>query len=338
MRVKTLAWAVLLLLALLAAGVAVAYRAWLEQPLPLRQAANAQVLDVTVAPRASAGDISRTLHRAGVAVPPRWLTAWFVWSGVAQRLRAGSYELPPGITPLQLRRMLVQGKQATRRVTLPEGWHFAQWRQALTQAPNLKPDTMGLPDSAIMQRLGLSGLSPEGAFFPDTYVYPKNSSDWVVWEQAAKAMQRVVAQAWAQRAPNLALRSPREAVVLASLIEKETGRAADRALISGVFHNRLRLGMRLQTDPSVIYGLGDKFNGNLQRHHLRRDGPYNTYTRGGLPPTPIAMPGLASLQAALHPAATDALYFVARGDGSSQFSRTLREHNAAVRRYQLGKP
>ena len=338
MRVKTLAWAVLLLLALLVAGAAVAYREWLERPLPLRQAAGAQVLDVTVAPRASAGDIARTLHRAGVAVPPRWLAAWFVWSGVAQRLQAGSYELPPGITPVQLRRMLVQGEQATRRVTLPEGWHFAPWRQALAQAPDLNADTAGLSASAIMQRLGLDGMSPEGAFFPDTYTYPKNSSDWVVWEQAAKAMQRVVAQVWAQRAPNLALRSPREAVVLASLIEKETGQAADRALISGVFHNRLRLGMRLQTDPSVIYGLGGEFDGNLQRHHLRRDGPYNTYTRGGLPPTPIAMPGLASLQAALHPAATEALYFVARGDGSSQFSRTLREHNAAVRRYQLGKP
>jgi len=338
MRLKTLAWVMALLVALTGAAATWAYQAWLQRPLPVLAFAQDQVLEVTVPERAGASAVAQVLARAGVAVPPRVLSLWFVWSDVAHRLQAGSYEFPAGVTPTQLRRMLVRGEQAMRRVTLPEGWHFAQWRQALAQAANLRPDSATLPASAIMQRLGLGNQSPEGAFFPATYAYPKNSSDWVVWEQAARAMQQVVAKAWGERAPNLPLQTPHEAVVLASLIEKETGRAADRAMISGVFHNRLRLGMRLQTDPSVIYGLGDAFDGDLKRVHLRRDGPYNTYTRRGLPPTAIAMPGLASLQAALNPASTEALYFVARGDGSSQFSRTLREHNQAVRRYQLGQP
>ena len=338
MRLKTLAWVMAWLVALTGAAATWAYHAWLQRPLPVLAFAQDQVLEVTVPERAGASAVAQVLARAGVALPPRVLSLWFVWGDVAHRLQAGSYEFPAGVTPTQLRRMLVRGEQAMRRVTLPEGWHFAQWRQALAQAADLRPDTATLPASAIMQRLGLGNQSPEGAFFPATYAYPKNGSDWVVWEQAARAMQRVVAKAWAERAPNLPLRTPHEAVVLASLIEKETGRAADRAMISGVFVNRLRLGMRLQTDPSVIYGLGDAFDGDLKRVHLRRDGPYNTYTRRGLPPTAIAMPGLASLQAALNPASTEALYFVARGDGSSQFSRTLREHNRAVRRYQLRQP
>ena len=188
-----------------------------------------------------------------------------------------------------------------------------------------------------MAALGRPGVAPEGRFFPDTYTYGKGSSDLAVLRRALHAMDRHLEAAWAQRAPDLPLKSADEALVLASIVEKETGRPEDRALVAGVFANRLRVGMLLQTDPTVIYGMGEKFDGNLRRRDLVTDTPFNTYTRPGLPPTPIAMPGKASLLAAVQPADTRALYFVARGDGSSQFSETLPEHNRAVNRYQRGQ-
>jgi UPF0755 protein len=198
----------------------------------------------------------------------------------------------------------------------------------------VKHDSAGLSDAEVMARLDVPGRNPEGLFFPDTYLFGKGTSDLAILRRAYKAMDRQLEAAWQQRAPDLPYRSPYEALIMASVIEKETGQATDRALIGGVFVNRLRLGMMLQTDPSVIYGLGEKFDGNLRKKDLRADTPHNTYTRAGLPPTPIAMPGQASLAAALNPAKTTALYFVARGDGSSVFSRTLPEHERAVTRYQ----
>jgi UPF0755 protein len=222
-------------------------------------------------------------------------------------------------------------------LTLVEGWNFTQVRAALLKAELLKPDTRGLAPELIMDMLGKPGVAPEGRFFPDTYMYAKGSSDLALLKRALHAMDKHLDAAWAQRQPGTVLQTPEQALILASIIEKETGRASDRPMISGVFNNRLRMGMLLQTDPTVIYGLGATFDGNLRRSHLKADTPWNTYTRGGLPPTPIAMPGRAALQAAVQPAPTQALYFVARGDGSSQFSDNLDAHNRAVNKYQRGQ-
>jgi UPF0755 protein len=332
------------LTALLLAGLLVAAGLawWLHAPMALRLAAGAGVLDLRVPAGASAQRVAREAVAAGVGEPAWLLQLAFRASGRAQLVKAGSYELSPGITPLQLLDKLVRGDQALRSVTLVEGWTFAQMRVALLKADHLSPDSQALEAKNIMNFVGHTGLAPEGRFFPDTYVYPKNSSDMDVLRQAAAAMDRKLADAWAQRLPGLPLQSPDEALTLASLVEKETGHEADRAQVAGVFVNRLRAGMRLQTDPSVIYGVlqsgASGFDGRLHRKHLDADTPYNTYTRPGLPPTPIAMPGWASLLAAVRPASTPALYFVARGDGSSQFSTTLAEHNQAVRRHILNKP
>jgi UPF0755 protein len=233
--------------------------------------------------------------------------------------------------------MLVRGEESLRSVTLVEGWNWRQVRQALSRAEQLRPDTENLSDEMIMSQLGRAGLPAEGRFFPDTYTYAKGSSDLAVLRRALHAMDKKLDAAWAQRASDTPLKTPTEALILASIVEKETGKPADRAVIAGVFVNRLRIGMMLQTDPTVIYGLGEAFDGNLRKRHLQADTAWNTYTRAGLPPTPIAMPGKASLLAAVQPAQTKALYFVARGDGSSQFSATLDEHNRAVNKFQRGQ-
>jgi UPF0755 protein len=252
-------------------------------------------------------------------------------------MRAGSYEIPPGTSPHRLLNMLVRGEESLRAVTIVEGWNWRQVRQVLAKAESLKPDSRALSDEALMVQLGRPGVAPEGRFYPDTYSYAKGSSDLAVLKRAMKAMDKQVQQAWALRQPGASVNSPEEALILASIVEKETGKGSDRPLISGVFNNRLRIGMRLQTDPTVIYGLGEAFDGNLRRVHLTNDTPWNTYTRTGLPPTPIAMPGKSALLAAVQPAKTAAIYFVAKGDGSSHFSATLDEHNRAVNRYQRGQ-
>jgi UPF0755 protein len=317
---------------LVAAGtLALAAAWWVHSPLvPVGQAA----VDVTIHNGDSAERAARRIVQAGVVTPPWLLHAWLRLSGEARQIKAGSYEIEPGTTPQHLLRKLVDGEQALLAVTIPEGWTFSQMRAALAAAPHLKPDTQRLSGADLMNLLGRAGVHPEGRFFPDTYRYGKHSSDEAVYRAALQAMDRQLAAAWAQRSPNLPLKSADEALTLASIVEKETGRDSDRGEIAGVFANRLRIGMRLQTDPTVIYGVGSGFDGNLTRAHLQTDTPYNTYTRGGLPPTPIALPGRASLMAAVQPSATAALYFVARGDGSSAFSATLAEHNRAVDRYQ----
>jgi UPF0755 protein len=315
---------------------------WLNAPLALRLPADSTVVDLRVAPGWAAPRVARETVSAGVAEPTWLLLLGLRLSGQAPLVKAGSYEIAPGTTPLQLLDKLVRGEQALRSVTLLEGWTFAQMRQALQNAEQISTDTKAMDAENIMKMIGRAGQFPEGRFFPDTYVYPKHGSDVDVWRQAATAMDKKLAQAWAMRQPDLPLKTPEDVLVLASIVEKETGLDADRAQVAGVFINRLRLGMRLQTDPAVIYGasLAGELEGGvrLRRRHLDADTPYNTYTRVGLPPTPIAMPGWASLQAAVQPAKTTALYFVARGDGSSQFSATLAEHNQAVRRYILKKP
>jgi UPF0755 protein len=239
------------------------------------------------------------------------------------------------VTPLELLGKLTRGDVTQAEVKLIEGWTFRQFRLALDESPYLRHDTKGMDNSQIMARIGASESDPEGLFFPDTYLFAKGSADLAVLRRSYRAMQRHLAQEWAARDANVPYRTPYEALIMASIIEKETGRPAERDLIGGVLVNRLRIGMRLQADPTVIYGLGASFDGNLTKAHLQQDGPYNTYTRAGLPPTPIDMPSLASLRAALKPAKTDALYYVSRGDGSSEFSRTLNDHNRAVTKYQL---
>jgi UPF0755 protein len=320
----------LLLAALLIGGTAFW---WVTQPMDTGRNA----LDLAIEPGTSAKAIAQAVTDAGVDTSPTLLYAWFRLSGQSRQMRAGSYEIAPGTSPQRLLNMLVRGEESLRTVTIVEGWNWRQVRQALAKAENLKPDSRTLPDEALMAQLGRPGVAPEGRFYPDTYSYAKGTSDLAVLQRAMKAMDKQLQKAWEARQPGAALQSPEQALILASIVEKETGKAQDRAQISGVFNNRLRIGMRLQTDPTVIYGLGEAFDGNLRRIHLQTDNPWNTYTRGGLPPTPIAMPGKAALLAAVQPAKTSAIYFVAKGDGSSHFSATLDEHNRAVNRYQRGQ-
>jgi UPF0755 protein len=306
---------------------------WVHAPLTL----NAPLVDLSIEPGASPRDVATAVAKAGVAVQPQLLFAWFRISGKARQIRAGSYELQGDVTPFSLLQKMVQGDEASRSVTLVEGWNFRQVRDALQRAENLRPDSAQMSDAQIMEQLGRTGIAPEGRFFPDTYTYSKGASDLAVLQRALRAMDKHLAAAWEQRNTKLPLQSPDQALILASIIEKETGRTSDQPQISAVFHNRLLLGMRLQTDPTVIYGLGPSFDGNLRKIDLQTDTPFNTYTRAGLPPTPIAMPGRQALVAAVHPAPSKALYFVARGDGTSQFSETLDAHNRAVNQYQRGK-
>lgn len=311
---------------------------WLHSPMTWRVSPEEGVLAFSVPLGAHGQRVVREVVAAGVDEPVWLLTLFLRASGQAARIKAGSYEMDPSTTPLQWLDKLVRGDQALRSVTLVEGWNLRQVRAALALAPSLMPDSASLDDAELARALALDVASPEGRLFPDTYSYPKGSSDLDVLRQAAKALTERLDRVWAQRQPGLPLRSPTDALILASIVEKETGSEADRSLVAGVFINRLMLGMRLQTDPTVIYGAGPDFDGRLRRRHLDVDTPYNTYTRAGLPPTPIAMPSQASLMAVVQPAETQALYFVARGDGSSEFSTTLTEHNRAVRRYILKQP
>ncbi len=326
-------WRLLALVLLGAAAAAGGVAWWLSQPLPLASESVELSIEQGERPR----DIAQGWVRAGVQAPPWALYEWFRWSGDAKRIRAGSYEIGPGTTPRALLEKMVRGDETLATVRLIEGWTFRQFRAELAKAEALKPTTAGMSDAQLMEAIGSPGQAPEGRFYPDTYAYSKGSADLAVLKRAHRAMQRRVDEAWAARAADLPLRSPDEALILASIVEKETGAAAERGRIAAVFLNRLRLGMPLQTDPTVIYGLGAAFDGNLRKRDLQADTPFNTYTRAGLPPTPIAMPGAASLRAAVQPEASKALYFVARGDGSSEFSETLAEHNRAVNKYQRGR-
>lgn len=306
---------------------------WLHQPLDL----GPQPLELAIEPGTTPRGVARDVVAAGVQTDARLLYAWFRFSGQDRAIKAGNYEIPPGTTPIGLLRKLARGEEALRALTLVEGWNWHQVRQALAREDQLRPDSAQLTDEALMAQLGRPGVAPEGRFFPDTYTYAKGSSDIALLRRALHAMDRRLDAAWAQRAADTPLKSADQALILASIVEKETGKPSDRGQIAGVFTNRLRAGMLLQTDPTVIYGLGEKFDGNLRRRDLQADTPWNTYTRAGLPPTPIAMPGKAALLAAVQPDATRALYFVAKGDGTSHFSASLDEHNRAVNRFQRGQ-
>lgn len=252
------------------------------------------------------------------------------------RIKAGDFDLAPGTTPMQALAMFVEGRSVLSELRLPEGWRYSQALDLVAVHPDLThtlpPD---LTPEELMSRIGLPGEHPEGRFFPDTYRFTKGMRDVDFLRHAHALMVKTLNQEWSGRAADLPFDSPEQALIMASIVEKETGAAFERPRIAGVFTRRLRVGMRLQTDPTVIYGLGDAFDGNLRKVHLLTDGPYNSYTRGGLPPTPICLPGRAAIRAALHPEDDGSVFFVARGDGTHQFSKTLAEHDAAVRQYQL---
>lgn len=329
---KFLRWVVLLAFLATAAAAGAAWW-WLNRPLPLASDA----VEVSIEPGTTPRAIADAWVEAGVKVPPRLLYEWFRWSGDARRIRAGSYEIGRGTTARSLLNKMVQGDVTMSAVRVIEGWTFKQVRAELAKAEHLKADTAAMTEAQIMVALGEPGVAPEGRFFPDTYAYDKGSSDLGVLRRAHRAMKRRLEEAWAHRSPDTPLVNPDQLLTLASIVEKETGLPVDRTKVAAVFLNRLRLGMPLQTDPTVIYGLGDAFDGNLRRRDLTADGPYNTYLRTGLPPTPIAMPGKASLLAAAKPEPIKALYFVSRGDGTSEFSNDLAAHTRAVNKYQRGR-
>jgi UPF0755 protein len=303
---------------------------WVHAPLSLAT----PTVELSIEPGMAPREVAQAWVAAGVRTRPWLLYQWFRLSGQARRIRAGSYELEPGITPRGLLAKMVQGDEAFERVRLVEGWTFRQFRAELDRAPRLRHLSAAMSDADVMAALGMAGVAPEGRFFPDTYLYSRGVSDLTVLRRAAAEMRSRLAAAWAGRREGLPLQSPDDALTLASIVEKETGLAEDRARVAAVLLNRLKAGMPLQADPAVIYGLGDAFDGNLHKRDLQTDTPYNTYTRTGLPPTPISMPGQASLQAAVQPEATRALYFVSRGDGSSVFSDDLAAHNRAVNEFQ----
>ncbi len=331
-RVARAALLLLAALVLAIAGAAGAAWLWLDRPLALAT----ERVELSIEPGTPPRAVAEGWVAAGVQTSPRALYEWFRWSGLARSIRAGSYEVEPGITPRTLLDKMVRGDELLEQVRIIEGWTVRQMRAEIARAPNLRPASAKLSDAELMSALGAPGVPAEGRFFPDTYAYSRGVSDFTVLRRAHAAMQRHLEAAWAGRAPDLPLRSADEALILASIVEKETGRTDERLRIAGVFVNRLRIGMPLQTDPTVIYGLGERFDGNLRKRDLVADGPFNTYTRPGLPPTPIALPGEASLRAAVRPEPTRALYFVARGDGSSVFSDNLADHNRAVNQYQRG--
>ncbi len=323
---------ILVLLASFAAAWAMMeYRRFIDTPLSLPQEGGL----VTVAQGSSLATLSRQLAEQGYLDDPLYLRLLARWDGTASRIQAGEYRIPAGTRPRELLALLVAGRVTSYSLTLVEGWTFKQVMAAIRANDALKQTLQGLTPEQIMERLGHPGEHPEGRFLPDTYQFPRGTTDLAFLARAYRAMERLLAREWEGRAPDLPLKSPYEALILASIVEKETGLAEERPAIAGVFVRRLRKGMKLQTDPTVIYGMGDAYQGNIRRSDLRRDTPYNTYVHRGLPPTPICMPGADAIRAVLHPAEGKALYFVAKGDGSHVFSNTLREHNRAVRKYQL---
>jgi UPF0755 protein len=320
---------------LIATGVIVSVAAvagfsyWAKQPLTTGEPA----IEFTVAPGSSVGAAGQQMEKAGVPVNPFLFALLARVTGQSARIKAGSYELKPDTTPRRLLTQLVRGEFAQESVTIIEGWTFRQMRDALAAHKTLRHDTAKLSDNELIGKIAPDFKAPEGLFFPDTYLFAKGASDLQIYKQAHQMLMSHLRAAWEKRDRSLPYTTPYEALIMASIVEKETGQKSERAMIAGVFVNRLRTGMLLQTDPTVIYGMGEKYAGKIAKRDLETDTPYNTYVRTGLPPTPIALPGVESLAAALAPAKTEALYFVSRGDGTSQFSGNLNDHNRAVNQY-----
>lgn len=324
---------VVLAVAALAGGV------WYWATSPVKLAA--PQLDVSIAPHSTLRSVTAQLVRGGVPVQPELFVAMTRVVGLQSQVKAGNYEFKAGVTPWQVLQKLVRGDVNEFAATIIEGWTFRHMRAEIDANTALTHQTAGMSDAELLKAIGAADTPPlgnaEGLFFPDTYLFDKGTSDLDVYRRAYRLMQQRLAEAWAGRAPGLPFRTPYEALTMASIIEKETGKPADRPLVAAVFANRLRAGMPLQTDPTVIYGMGASYTGRIHRRDLQTDTPYNTYTRMGLPPTPISLPSVASLQAAVNPAPSAALYFVSRGDGTSIFSDTLGDHNKAVDKYIRGQ-
>jgi UPF0755 protein len=322
----------LALAAVVAAGATGAWTwRWMHHPVAIGESVTFEI-----ARGANFRSFASDLAAAGIIEHPELFRLYARATGLATEVRAGEYEIEPGRSRLELLDQVVSGRVKLYSLTIVEGWAVARMLQELSRRDELVQTVTHLDAASLMPALGLEGEHAEGWFFPDTYRFPRGTADAAVLVQAHRRMQQELDRAWARRSTGLPLNDPYEALILASVIEKETGHADERAKVSQVFNSRLAAGMRLQTDPTVIYGFGDSFEGRLRRIHLDTDHPYNTYRHGGLPPTPIALPGRPSLNAAVQPAATDYLYFVARGDGTSEFTTNLDDHVAAVRRFQLG--
>lgn len=315
-------------IAAIGAGATFVY--WAQQPITTE----GEAIPFSITPGSGAHAAGQQIADAGVPIVPILFNLLARIEGKTSKIKAGSYELKPGTSPQRLITQLARGEFAQESLTIIEGWTFRQMRQAMANHPGLKHDTAGLSDKELMAKISPEYMLPEGLFFPDTYLFAKGASEMQIFKQAHTALIGRLSEAWFKRDPALPYKNPYEALIMASIVEKETGQKSERAMIAGVFVNRMKTGMLLQTDPTVIYGMGDSYQGKIRKRDLEADTPYNTYTRGGLPPTPIALPGAQSLTAALAPARTQALYFVARGDGTSQFSANLPDHNRAVNQYQ----
>lgn len=281
--------------------------------------------------------MARSLRKKGIISRDSTFILLARLRGDTRTIHMGEYGIKKGMSQNDILSKFVSGEVITYPLTLLEGWNYLQFKDTLKKSKKLKQTLNGVSDKELMKKLGHSELHPEGNFYPDTYLYTAGSTDFAILKKSFEKMQNNLEKQWLARVEGLPYQSKYEALIMASIVEKETGQADERPLIAGVFVNRLRKKMKLQTDPTVIYGMGKNFNGNIRKKDLRKDTPYNTYTRYGLPPTPITMPSEAAIYAALHPAKTDAIFFVARGDGSHVFSETLKEHNKAVRKFQLKK-
>lgn len=325
------------LLAAIAAALVAGIVKWADSPVDLAT----PELDVTIKPHSTLRSVSLQLNRGGVHVEPELFVLMTRVLGLSSQLKSGNYAFKAGITPYEMLQKIARGDVNEYVATVIEGWTFQKMRNELDGNPALKHDTAGMTDTDLLKAIGVpddvsAKATAEGLFFPDTYLFDKDTSDLAVYKRAYNLMQLRLNEAWNTRAQGLPFKTPYDALIMASIVEKETGRAADRPLVAAVFTNRLRIGMPLQTDPSVIYGLGSAYGGKLHKKDLQTDTPYNTYTRTGLPPGPIALPGVAALAATLNPASSTALYFVSRGDGSSIFSDNLGDHNRAVDKYIRG--
>lgn len=325
--IKKFLFLLILGFAVLAAGIIF----WANRPII--EATHAP-LAFDIKPGSGIRSASQQIAQSGVPLQPTLFELLARGTGKGAKIKAGTYEVKPGTTPAALIDQLVRGEFAQEALVIIEGWTFKQMRQAIASHKGLKQDTASWSETELLAKVAPEHKHAEGLFFPDTYRFAKGASDLQVYRQAYNLMMKRLGEEWQKRDPDLPYRSPYEALIMASIVEKETGVEEDRTKVAGVFVNRLKRGMLLQTDPTVIYGIGERFDGNIRKRDLLTDTPYNTYTRSGLPPTPIALPGHASIAAAMRPAQTKALYFVARGDGSSHFSNSLEEHERAVDKYQ----
>lgn len=301
--------------------------------IPLKIPAEGEVYELR--PGSTVSTLANDLHKMGYLDKPLYLRLLARWDGSAKKIKAGEYQFSAGMNPRDVLNLLTSGKVMSYSLTLVEGWNLKQVLQAVGQHPALTQTLKDLTPTEIMKELGYPDEHPEGRFLPDTYRFPRGTTDTAFLRRAHEAMRKILEREWPERQEGLPLKTTYEALILASIVEKETGLASERPAIAGVFIRRLKKGMKLQTDPTVIYAMGDEYKGNIRRRDLKRDSPYNTYVHKGLTPTPISMPGADAIRSVLHPEDGKTLYFVARGDGSHQFSATLKEHNQAVRKYQL---